>query len=162
MSLSIIVAIGKNKAIGRNNQLLWHISSDLKRFKQLTSGKTVIMGRNTYLSLPVQPLPNRKNIIITDIKNESFEGSITVNSIEEAIKLCKPDEENFIIGGAMIYKQFLPLADKLYITKVYKDFEADTFFPEIDENLWKVIEKVDIENDDSVDFNYSYLTYEIK
>lgn len=162
MSLSIIVAIAQNNAIGKNNQLLWHISADLKRFKQLTSGKTVIMGRNTYLSLPIHPLPNRKNIVITDVVNEHFEGSITVYSIDEAIALCKQDEENFIIGGAMIYKQFLPLANKLYITKVFKEFEADTFFPEIDRKIWEIIEKADIENDTSVDFKYSYLTYKLK
>ena len=154
MSLSIIVAIAQNNAIGKNNQLLWHISADLKRFKQLTSGKTVILGRNTYLSLPVHPLPNRKKIVITDVVNEHFEGSITVYSIEEAIALCKQDEENFIIGGAMIYKQFLPLANKLYITKVFKEFEADTFFPPINFNEWKEVSRENL-FDEKNNFSYS-------
>ncbi len=157
--ISIIVAIAENMAIGKDNDLLWHISDDLKRFKRITKGHQVIMGKNTYLSLPFKPLPNRTNIVITDNKSESFEGCTTVHSIEEALTYCTENEESFIIGGASIYSQFFPYANKLYLTRVRKTFEADTFFREIDFNDWKLIKKEDIEIDDSVDFTYSYETY---
>ena len=157
--ISIIVAIAENMAIGKDNDLLWHISDDLKRFKRITKGHQVIMGKNTYLSLPFKPLPNRTNIVITDNKSESFEGCTTVHSIEEALTYCTENEESFIIGGASIYSQFFPYANKLYLTRVHKTFEADTFFREIDFNDWKLIKKEDIEIDDSVDFTYSYETY---
>jgi dihydrofolate reductase len=136
--ISIIVAVAENLAIGKDNRLLWHISDDLKRFKQLTSGHTVIMGRNTWLSLPKRPLPNRTNIVITDNPDECFEGCEMVDSIEAAIAKCPPDEESFVMGGASIYRQFMPLADKLYITRVKKAFDGDTFFPEIDPENWKM------------------------
>jgi len=139
--ISIIVAIAKNLAIGKDNQLLWHISEDLKRFKKLTSGHTVIMGRNTWLSLPIRPLPNRTNIVITDNPTECFEGCVMVNSIEAALAKCPPDEECFVMGGASIYRQMMPLADKLYITQVDKPFEGDTFFPEIDPKVWEISEQ---------------------
>jgi len=157
--ISIIVAIARNYAIGKDNQLLWHISDDLKRFKRITSGHQIIMGRNTYLSLPVRPLPNRTSIVITDDVNEKFEGCITVYSIDEALQYCKGDEESFIIGGGMVYKQFLPYANKLYLTIVDKDFKADTFFPEINFNEWKLIEKEDNAPDKQNNFSYSFVTY---
>ncbi len=157
--LSIIVAIAENNAIGKDNQLLWHISEDLKRFKQITSGHKIIMGRNTYLSLPKRPLPNRTNIVISDIPGESFEGTITINSVEEALVLVKPDEEAFIIGGAMVYKQFIPLADKLYLTIVKKYFEADAFFPEIDYNEWKETECI-FSSDNEQALDYRFVTFE--
>jgi dihydrofolate reductase len=158
--ISIIVAIAKNFAIGLNNQLLWHIPADLKRFKKITSGHQVIMGRMTYLSLPVRPLPNRKNIVITDNREETFDGCVTVYSIEEAINLCDENVESFIIGGGSIYKQFLPFCNKLYITLVHKDFEADTFFPQFDLDQWKLIDREDHDADDATDFTYSFLIFE--
>jgi len=158
--ISIIVAIANNFAIGLNNQLLWHIPADLKRFKKITSGHQVIMGKLTYLSLPVRPLPNRINIVITDNREELFEGCMTVYSIEEALHLCNEQEESFIIGGGSVYRQFLPLCNKLYITMVHKDFEADTFFPRFDMDQWKLIEKEDHEPDGINDFSYSFLTFE--
>lgn len=157
--ISIIVAIARNGAIGRNNDLLWHISADLKRFKEITKGHQVIMGRMTYLSLPKRPLVNRTNIVITDNKDEFFEGCITVHSIEEALDLCNDREESFIIGGGSIYRQFLPFADKLYLTLVDKDFEADTFFPEIDKSQWTLVEKSEPVYDEANDFSYSFITY---
>lgn len=157
--ISIIVAIAENLAIGKDNDLLWHISDDLKRFKRITKNHQVVMGKNTYLSLPFKPLPNRTNIVITDDKSETFEGCKTVYSIEEAVSYCNENEESFIIGGASIYSQFFPYANKLYLTRVHKIFDADTFFREIDFNEWKLIEKEDIETDDSVDFTYAYETY---
>jgi dihydrofolate reductase len=128
--ISIIVAVAANRAIGKDNDLLWHISEDLKRFKKITQGNQVIMGKKTFESLPKAPLPNRTNVVITDDRNDHFEGCVTVYSIEEAIDLCSEESESFIIGGGTIYKQFLPYASKLYITKVHRDFDADTFFPE--------------------------------
>jgi dihydrofolate reductase len=113
--ISIIVAIAKNNAIGKNNDLLWHIPEDLKRFKQITSGHKIIMGKKTYLSLPFRPLKNRENIVITDCPDDVFEGCTVVFSVGEAISKCSEEEETFIIGGASVYKQFLPLTDRLYI-----------------------------------------------
>jgi dihydrofolate reductase len=158
--ISIIVAIARNWAIGKDNQLLWHISEDLKRFKRITLGHQVIMGKKTYESLPFRPLKDRTNIVITDNPNEKFEGCVTVYSIEEALELCNEKEESFIIGGGSIYKQFLPYANKLYITLVNKDFEADTFFPEIDFNDWKLTGQQDQGPEGDNDFSYSFLVYE--
>lgn len=157
--ISIIVAIAENYAIGKDNKLLWYLSDDLKRFKRITSGHQVIMGRNTYLSLPVRPLKNRMNVVITDDPDEVFEGCITVRSIEDAMKLCKEDEESFVIGGGSVYRQFMPVATKLYITKVHKDFEADTFFPEIDENKWELIEEEYHPADEKHEYPFTFLTY---
>ena len=114
--ISIIVAIAENYAIGKNNDLLWHIPGDLKRFKKLTVGHTVVMGKKTYESLPRKPLPERLNIVITDDPGDSFDECITVFTIEDAVKKLDPAHENFIIRGASVYRQFLPLADRLYIT----------------------------------------------
>jgi dihydrofolate reductase len=138
MSLTIIVAIAKNNAIGKNNDLLWHISGDLKRFKQITTGHAVIMGRRTFFSLPNGALPNRRNIVITDCPEDCCPGAEKVASIEEAISICNPNEENFIIGGGMIYAQFLPIADKIYLTVVDRDYDADVFFPEINYDEWTI------------------------
>ena len=158
--ISIIVAIAQNNAIGLNNELLWHIPEDLKRFKRITSGHQVIMGRMTYLSLPFRPLKNRTNIVITDNLEERFEGCITVHSIEEAVGLCSVNEESFIIGGGSVYRQFLPMCNKLYLTLVHKDFKADTFFPEIDYSQWKLIEKEDHDATEELGFSYSFITCE--
>ena len=162
LKVSIIVAIAKNHAIGKDNELLWHLSEDLKRFKRITSGSTIIMGRNTYLSLPRRPLPNRKNIVISDIPGDHFEGAETVGSIEEALGFCKPEKESFIIGGGSVYRQFMPLASKLYITKVHQDFEGDTFFPEIDPSEWELVEESEVHIDENNSLQYSFLTYERK
>ncbi|MBN2745664.1 MAG: dihydrofolate reductase [Bacteroidales bacterium] len=154
--ISIIVAIAENYAIGRNNDLLWHISADLKRFKVLTSGRTVVMGKNTFYSLPVRPLPNRKNIVLTDLAGEKIDGCVMAYSIEEAIELMDKDSENFIMGGGSIYRQFLPLAQKLYLTRVHRSYEADTFFPEISFEDYDLLEKTSNppESDDSASFTY--------
>lgn len=125
--ISIIVAIASNNAIGKNNQLLWHVPADMKYFKKITTGHTVIMGKNTFLSLPGGPLVNRRNIVISDDPDDHFKGCVTVNSINEAIELCDEEIECFVIGGASVYRQFLPFATRLYVTKVNKSFEADTF-----------------------------------
>ncbi len=138
-NISIIVAIAENNAIGKDNRLLWHISEDLKRFKKLTTGHTLIMGRNTFLSLPNGALPNRRHIVISDIPDERFERCEMAGSIEEAIQIAGDKEECFVIGGGMVYAQFLPVAGKLYLTQVHQSFDADTFFPEIDFQQWKAL-----------------------
>lgn len=158
--ISIIVAIAENMAIGKNNDLLWHIPSDLKRFKSITSGHPVIMGKRTWQSLPRRPLPNRRNIVITDVPGELIEGCEMAYSINEAIALCDPSDENFIIGGASVYRQFLPLANRLYLTLVHKPFDADVFFPEIDFTQWKLVSREDFQPDETVDFNWSNETYD--
>ncbi len=158
--ISIIVAIAQNNAIGKDNQLLWHIPQDLKRFKALTTGHTIVMGKRTFESLPVRPLPNRRSVVITDIKGEKIDGCEMAYSISEAIDLMEDGRENFVIGGGMVYKQFMPLAHKLYLTIVRKDFEADTFYPEIDFSEWNEIERQDFEAVENLGFDYSYITYE--
>ena len=158
-NISIIVVIAENNAIGLNNKLLAYVPGDLKRFKEITSGHTVIMGKNTYFSLPKRPLPNRRNIVISDNKEDNFENCIMAYSIEEALEKCDKEKENFIMGGASIYSQFLQYTDKLYLTKVDKSYEADTFFPQINYDEWELIEQEDIAPGDKCDFSFSYLTY---
>ncbi|MFA4851662.1 MAG: dihydrofolate reductase [Bacteroidales bacterium] len=158
--ISIIVAVAENNAIGKENKLLWHISEDLKRFKRLTSGNTVVMGKNTFYSLPLKPLPNRTNIVITDIPGEKIDGCVMAYSIDDAIKKCDDSKENFIIGGGSIYRQFLPLSDKLYLTKIHKNFDADCFFPEINFNEWKLMSREECNDNEKNDFSYSYLIFE--
>lgn len=159
--ISIIVAVAKNNAIGKDNQLLWHLSEDLKRFKQLTTGHYIIMGKNTYFSLPRRPLPNRTHIVLTDVPGEQIDDCIMAYTIDEAIEKMNPNEENFIIGGASIYKQFLPYANKLYITWVDEDFEADTFFPVLKNEEWNVVSKEDFPNPDEKNpYPYTYVVYQ--
>ena len=155
-NISIIVAIAQNFAIGLNNELLFHLPDDLKRFRKITTGKALIMGRRTFFSLPKAPLPNRRNIVITDVEGETFDECETVGSIDEAIKLVKNEPEVFIIGGGMIYRQFYPLAGKLYLTVVHKDMEADTYFPAIEFSEWQETAREDL-FDESNNFSYSYL-----
>jgi dihydrofolate reductase len=160
--ISIIVAVSEDWGIGKDNELLWHISEDLKRFKKLTFGNTVIMGKKTWESLPRRPLPGRKNIVLTDDPNESLENSVTAYSINDALDKCGHDEEIFIIGGGSIYRQFMPIADRLFITHVHKKAQADIYFPEIDLNIWKITEKEEFKTDDDVGIPYTYAIYERK
>jgi dihydrofolate reductase len=158
--ISIIVAVARNNAIGRNNELLWHLPDDLVRFKKITSGHPVIMGKRTWESLPRRPLPNRRNIVITDVPGERIEGADMAYSIDEAVALCNPEEESFVIGGASVYRQFLPRCNRLYLTKVYKDFEGDVFFPDPDPAEWKLVSSEEGPPDGKNDFRYTYLVYE--
>ncbi len=153
-NIAIIVAIAQNFAIGKNNDLLFHLPNDLKRFKKITSGHAVIMGKKTLFSLPNGPLPNRRNIVITDVAGETFEGCETVYSISEAVEAVRNEEEAFVIGGGMIYLQFYPIAGKLYLTMAHRNFEADTFFPEINFEEWTVVSREDL-FDEKNNFNYS-------
>jgi len=155
--LTIIVAVADNFAIGKDNRLLCHIPGDLKRFKEITFGHTVIMGKRTWESLPNRPLPNRRNMVLTDQPDEVIEGCVMAYSIEDVMHKLATDTENFIIGGGMVYRQFLPLADKLLITRVYKSFEADAFFPEVTENEW-VLESEE-EHTEFEEFRFSYQTW---
>jgi len=157
--ISIIVAIASNGAIGRNNDLLWNIPADLKRFRKLTTGNCLIMGKNTWYSLPKRPLPNRVNIVLTDDPCECMEDCVSSYSVEDALSKCQEGKEVFVIGGGMVYRQFLEIADRLYITHVHKDFDADTFFPAIDPVDWMEVEREDHLMDEQAGFSYSYVTY---
>jgi dihydrofolate reductase len=158
--VSIIVAVSNDWGIGKDNELLWRISEDLKRFKRLTTGKAVIMGKRTWESLPVRPLPDRKNIVLTDLPNEQIEGALTVYSIDEALSKCPANEEVFIIGGGSVYRQFMPFADRLYITHVCKNTPADIYFPEIDMTIWKIISEEDFPETETNNISYKYVIYE--
>jgi dihydrofolate reductase len=140
MKFSIIVAIASNRAIGKDNNLLFHLPEDLKYFKKVTSGHTVIMGKNTWDSLPIKPLPGRTNVVLNREMNLVSSACAVLPTVEEVTRFCEKlnDPECFIIGGGEVYRTFMPLASKLYITKVLKDFEGDTFFPEIDQKEWKL------------------------
>ena len=159
-NLSLIVAVTENWAIGKDNNLLWHISNDLKRFKALTTGHCIVMGRKTYESFPKRPLPNRRNIVITNNMNYCDEGCEVVHSVQEAMEHCKSDEQPFVIGGASVYLQFLPLVAKIYLTKVFATFEADTFFPPIDTDVFKEISASEIFTDEKSGLRYQYLEYQ--
>ena len=161
-NLSIIVAIARNNAIGKDNQLLWHLSDDLKRFKKITSGHTVLMGRNTFLSLPKGALPNRTNIVVTDRNGEAFEGCRVAHSLEEAMEMIPEGEECFVMGGGMIYRQLLPVAGKLYLTEVDVSLEADTFFPEIDFSQWNPRETEKVEASEKNAYPHTFTLYERK
>lgn len=159
MNISIIAAVAKNNAIGKNNDLLVYISSDLKRFKQLTTGHSIIMGRKTFESLPNGPLPNRKNIVLSNQKNYSPNGCTVVNNIDDAIAECDNDD-TFIIGGASIYNLFMNKANKLYITEINHAFpQADVFFPQINETDWQLVEFSEILNDEKSNIKFSYKNY---
>lgn len=154
--ISIIVAVARNQAIGLNNQLLWHLPEDFRWFKKNTHGHPVIMGRRTWLSLPNKPLPGRKNIVITDTPDDCFPGSICVDSPDAAIQQMDQDQENFIIGGGMVYRLFLPEAQKVYLTLVDRDYEADTWFPALNPAEWKEVFREAHEGDPG----YSFLIYQ--
>ena len=158
--ITIIVAMGKNREIGADNQLLWHLPKDLKHFKELTSGHPIIMGRKTYESIG-KPLPNRTNIVISR-KNDWFEeGILIVGSIKEALKFAKKIDENvFIIGGGTIYEQTIDLADQLEVTLVDAELKADTFFPKIDEKKWLKTNEVTHQRDEKNQFDFSFQTFE--
>jgi dihydrofolate reductase len=157
--ISIIVAVSDDWGIGKDNELLWHISEDLKRFKRLTTGKTVIMGKKTWYSLPKRPLPGRKNIVLTDIRDEIIDGSETVYSIDEALNKCSKEEEAFVIGGGSIYRQFIPKADRLYITHVHMNAPADIYFPEIDMKIWKIAGQEHFPVSETNTIPYTFIIY---
>ena len=153
--ISIIVAIAENGVIGDKNALLWNIKEDMRRFRTTTMGHPVVMGRKTFESIG-RPLPKRTNVVITRGDSE-FEGCLVAHSIEEAVKIFSPDEEVFIIGGAQIYKQALPLADKLYQTIVHRNYEGDTSFPEIDYSEWREVAREEFERGEEYDGAFTFI-----
>jgi dihydrofolate reductase len=156
-SLSLIVAIAKNRVIGVNNTLPWHLPEDLKRFRALTTGHHIIMGRKTYDSLG-RLLPGRTTVIVTRNPDYKVEGAIVVHSLEAAIEACGDDNEAFLIGGAELYKDGLKLANKLYITEIDAEYEGDAFFPEFDMLEWRAGERETHQADKCLGF--SYITYQ--
>lgn len=156
MTISAVVAIAENHAIGKNNQLLWYLPNDLKHFKQITSGHTVIMGRKTYDSVG-KPLPNRRNIVVTR-QNMEIPGCEVAGSVEAALTLCASEQEVFIIGGAEIYQLALPLTNRIYLTIVHRSFDADAFFPPISMQEWVETERKDFEADEKNSIPYSFIT----
>lgn len=159
MTLTLIAAAAENNALGKDNRMIWHLPDDFKRFKQLTSGHHIIMGRKTFESLPGM-LPNRTHVIITRQKDFAAEGCIVVNSLEQAIEACRGDEEAFVIGGGEIYKQAIDRADKIELTRVYGTSpEADAFFPEIDPSKWKLDEEVFHPKDEKHAYDMAFMTY---
>jgi dihydrofolate reductase len=159
--ISIIVAIAENYAIGKKGDLLCHMPEDLKHFKAITSGKTVMMGERTFLSLPKHPLPNRRNIVLTDVAGKTFEGAETVYSIDEMVNCINGEEEEaFVIGGGMVYRQMMERADKLYITHIHHSWpDADTFFPEIDPAVWKQLSAERHSADENNPYDYTFAEY---
>lgn len=158
--ITIIAAIANNNALGKDNDLIWHLPADLKRFKKVTSGHHILMGRNTFESIG-RPLPNRTTVVITRNKNYKAKGCIVVDSIEKAIEVARSDEHIYIIGGAQVYKQAMTsnLVDKLDITQVHHSFDADVYFPEIDAEIWKENSREDFSADEKNKYKYSFISY---
>ncbi|HLF51591.1 dihydrofolate reductase [Flavobacterium sp.] len=154
----LIAAAAENNALGKNNELVWHLPDDFKRFKQLTSGHHIIMGRKTFESFP-KPLPNRTHIVISRQEDYQPEGCTVVNSMESAIEICPKTEAVFIIGGGEIYNISLPFADKIELTRVHDTFEADAFFPEINIGEWDLVSEEFHPKDEKHQFDFSYQTY---
>lgn len=163
MIISLVVAASQNNAIGKNNQLLWHLPNDLKFFKNTTWGMVVIMGRKTYESVD-KPLPGRINIVITRKPDWKAEGVVTANDLQDALKKAADTncKEAFVIGGGEIYKWAFSIADKIYITRVYATLEGDTFFPTINEAEWKLVSNEDFNKDEKHQYDYSFQTWERK
>lgn len=156
--ITLIAAVAENNALGKHNLLLWHLPDDFKRFKNITTGHYIILGRKTFESFP-KPLPNRTHVIISRQKDYKYEGCIVVDSLQKAIALCPKNEEVFIIGGGEIYNQSIDIADKLDITKVHHSFEADTFFPQIDREKWELTSTEFHSKDEKHPFEFTFETY---
>lgn len=159
MIVTMVVAIAENHAIGKDNQLLWHLPKDLKHFKQITAGHTIIMGRKTFDSMG-KPLPNRRNIVITRNEDLELTGAEVVTNMDAALALASSEEEVFIIGGAEIYKMAMSLTDKIYLTVVHHSFEGDAYFPEIDPDIWEETASEHHETDDKHQYKFTYSTLE--
>lgn len=156
MKISLIVAMASNRVIGINGQMPWHLSADLKKFRQITTGHPILMGRKTYESIG-RALPGRRNIIISRNPDYKIDGCEVFSDIKVAIASCNDREEVFVIGGAAFYESMLPKADFLYLTEIHQAFDGDTYFPEINPQEWQEIERLDIDDDASVNFSYSFL-----
>lgn len=154
----MIAAAAENNALGKDNQLLWHLSDDFKRFKELTTGHYIIMGRKTFESFP-KPLPNRTHVIITRQPDYHYDGCIVVDSVAKAIAAVPENQDAFVIGGGEIYKQGLAFSDKIELTRVHESFEADTFFPEIDASKWRLIDAQTHPKDEKHRYDFTFETY---
>jgi dihydrofolate reductase len=154
----MIAAVAENFALGKNNELVWHLPDDFKRFKQLTTNHFIIMGRKTFESFP-KPLPNRTHIIITRQKDYSAEGCIVVDNLKDALTIVPKNEDAFIIGGGEIYNLAMPFTDVIELTKVHASFEADTFFPNIDSTIWELVASEYHPKDEKHLFDFTYETY---
>lgn len=159
--ITMIAAAAENNALGKDNDLVWHLPDDFKRFKALTTGHYILMGRKTFESFP-KLLPNRTHVVITRQKDYCPEGCIVTDSLEKAIEIAGNDPQPFIIGGGEIYKQGMDKADLIELTRVHGEFDADTFFPEIDEDEWELIAEEYHPADDRHNYAFSYLTYKRK
>lgn len=157
--VSAIVAAAENNAIGKDNQLLWHLPNDLRFFKRTTTGHTIIMGRKTYESVG-KPLPNRRNIIVTRQTEYAAEGAEVVHSLMAALERCAGEEEVFVVGGAEIYQQALPILNRIYLTRVHVALPGDSFFPELDEQAWRLMAKDSHPADDRHAYGYTFEVYE--
>ncbi|MGA2418163.1 MAG: dihydrofolate reductase [Candidatus Staskawiczbacteria bacterium] len=161
MILSMISAMAENRVIGNKNTLPWHMPADFKYFKEATLGKTIVIGLNTFKSIGEKALPKRKNIILNnDQKYIPPEGCFVAHSIEELLKMTKNEPEVMICGGASVYKQFLPLAQRLYLTEIHANPEGDTYFPEINLSEWKEVKRVDNKADEKNKYDYSFVIFE--
>src|SRR3989344_234180 len=159
--ISMISALAKNRAIGKKNALPWYLPADLKHFKEKTTGKTIVMGLNTFKSVGERPLPNRKNIVLADDKNYTApEGVVLAHSIDEVLEMTKSEPEVMISGGAMVYKQFLPLAQRLYLTFIDHDFDGDIFFPEFNMDEWQEVSRENHEPGEKNLYKYSFTVLE--
>ena len=159
MKISLIVAMAKNRVIGDNGTMPWHLSADLKKFRQITTGFPIVMGRKTYQSIG-RPLPNRTNIIISRDNSFQAEGCLVFNDLQNGLEhACQLAEQVFVIGGATLYEALLPVANSLYITQIHQDFTGDTWFPEFNINEWQEVAREDYHDDASVDFSYSFLQF---
>ena len=154
--ITIIAAASENNVIGKDNKLIWHLSDDLKHFKELTKGHNVIMGRKTFESMP-KALPNRTNVIITRNRNYTADNAIVVQSLDDALKISKKDSQPFIIGGGEIYSQLIDSCDELLVTKIHREIHGDAYFPMIDLSVWSLIDQSEKLNENDIEF--SYLTY---
>lgn len=162
MIISIIAAVADDWVIGDKNDLPWHLPADFRYFKKQTSGKPIIMGQRTFESIGARPLSGRKNIILSQDKNYRSEGCFVAHNLEGALSLAKPAQEAMICGGASVYKQFLPLADRLYLTIIHYHFSGDTIFPAVDFNDWQEISRADCPADKENPFSYSFIVWERK
>ena len=160
-TITLIAAAAQNDALGKDNDLIWHISEDLKRFKRLTTGHAIIMGRKTFESMP-KALPNRTNIVLTKNENYKAEGAVVASTIEEALVLAGEDNQPFIIGGAQIYSLFMDHCNRIELTRVHHDFEADVFFPKIDTSKWTISKEEFISKTEDQPYNFTYITYDKK
>ena len=158
-NISIIAAIADNYAIGKNNDLLWRLPNDMKRFKELTQGHTIVMGRRTFESLPKGALPNRKNVVMTSMPEAIGTNTFVCTSWEEMTDLTEKDPDVYIIGGASVYEDALSIANRMYLTWVHADFDADVFFPQIDFSQWEEVRRKDFPADEKQPYSYNFVDY---